>query len=100
MKNALATKPVTLVAVAHALLACLVAFGVVELDGGQLAAVQGLFAALGFTGASLVTANTRLDAGVVAEARERTSPWAAPLTDTEAKAIGEALRDGLTDDDA
>ena len=97
--NALKTKPITLVAIAHAVLACLIAFGVVELDGSQLAAVEGLFAAVGFGGASLVTANTRLAPEVLAEARERTSPWAAALTDTEATAIGDALRDGLADDE-
>ena len=97
--NALKTKPITLVAIAHSVLACLIAFGVVELDGSQLAAVEGLFAAVGFGGASLVTANTRLAPEVLKAAQERPNRWAGALTDTEANAIGDALREGLPDDD-
>ena len=78
MKNTVQAKPVTIVATLHAILACLVAFGVVELDGPQLAAVQGLFAAVGFGGASLVTANTRLTPEALAAAKAQ--PWAGPLT--------------------
>lgn len=72
------TKPVTLLAFAHALLGCALAFGLVEFTTTQLVAVQGLFASLGFGGASLVTANARLDPKVVAAAKGQ--PWAGPLT--------------------
>ena len=87
------TKPVTILATLQALLACAIAFGLVELDGAQLAAVEGLLAALGLGSASQVTANTRLDPTTIAAARERPSPWAAPLTSGDADLIGEALSD-------
>jgi len=75
------TKPVTILATLHALLGVLIAFGVLELDGGQLAAVEAVFAAVGFGSASQVTANTRLSPEAIAEATPK--PWAGSLTNDD-----------------
>jgi len=91
----LKAKPVTLLAVAHAVMLVAVTFGVVEWDGRELAAVEGVFAALGFKAAGMVTANVRLDADTLAAARERPSSWAGSLTDDDAAAIGDALGEAL-----
>jgi len=75
------TKPVSLVAGLQALLAVAIAFGLVELDGAQLASVEGLFAVLGVGGSKRVTANTRLDDATLEAVAAAASPWAAPLTE-------------------
>jgi hypothetical protein len=74
----LRTKPVTIIALAHAILGVALAFGLLEWSGQQLAAVEGVFAALGFGAAGQVTANTRLPDEVLGEVGSQ--PWAGPLT--------------------
>ena len=74
----LRAKPVTLLAVAHAILGIGLAFGVIGWTGTQLAAVEGLFAALGWKASTQVTANARLDDATLASVQRQ--PWAGPLT--------------------
>jgi hypothetical protein len=81
--NILKHKPVTLLAVAHAILGVLAAFELVHWDGGQWAAVEGVFAALGFTAASQVTANVRLDPADVAAAKAKKPPIDEPVDEPD-----------------
>jgi hypothetical protein len=72
-------KPITLLALAHAVLACLLAFNLVEFSAEQMVAVEGVFSALGFTAASQVTANAKLDDETVAAAKSSVD-WRGRLT--------------------
>lgn len=78
--NAMRHQPVRLLAIAHAVLAVVLAFHLVTMTAEQLAAVEGLFAALGFTAASSVTPNARLDDETVAKAKASVD-WRGRLTD-------------------
>jgi hypothetical protein len=89
----LRTKPVTILASLQAVLGIVVAFGIVDLDGSQVAAIQALFAALGLGGARQVTANTRLDDETLDAVAAARSPWSAPLT-VEEPLIGEPDSEG------
>jgi hypothetical protein len=79
MMNMLKHKPVTLLAVAHAVMVVVLVFELVDWTSAQMAAVEGLFSALGFTAAGQVTANARLDDGIVAAAKSSVD-WRGRLT--------------------
>ncbi len=72
----LQSKPVTILAVCHAVIGAALAFGVIDWTGTQLAAVEGVFAALGWKASTQVTANTRLSDATLAVVDAQ--PWAGP----------------------
>lgn len=78
VERVLKTKPVTLLAIAHALLGIGLAFGWINWTGAQLGSVNGLLAALGLKASTVVTANTRLSDETLAEVNAQ--PWQGPLT--------------------